>query len=208
MATLRFLSAISAVALVAILAAPQTRAVPLRAQAAAGVNGWTTYHHDNTRNGYDPNAPAFPSGGPPASQWSSGTLDGALYAEPLALNGVVYQATENNSIYALDETNGAQVWRWHGPAAQSDPANSVGCGNIDPVGITSTPVIDPAAGLIYAVGLVSASTTTTKYQLFGVNLSTGALATGFPINIQPTSAAGALNPVYQIQRAALGLSPD
>lgn len=197
----------TAVALLGLI--PAAHSVRLPARVAAASSGWTTYHHDNTRDGYDATAQAFPSGGPPAAQWSSGALDGDLYAEPLAVGDVVYQATENNSIYALNEGTGAVIWRWHGPAAQPDPANAVGCGNIDPVGITSTPVIDPIAGLIYAVGLVSAAPAAgTKYQLFAVNLSSGAIASGYPINITPTSAAGALDPVYQIQRAALGLAPN
>ena len=167
---------------------------------AAGT-GWTTYHKDGTRNGYDASAPAFPATGPPSTKWST-SLDGSLYAEPLALNGVIYQATENNSIYALDEITGAQIWRWHQFAPQPDPATAVGCGNIDPVGITGTPVIDPTAAIIYAVGLVAASGGGTKYQLFAVSLSNGTLVTGYPRDI------GQPNPIYLQERAALAISPS
>ncbi len=163
--------------------------------------GWTTYHHDNSRNGLDPGAQAFPPNGPASQHWST-SLDGAVYAEPLALSGRVYAATENNSIYALDEITGTALWRWHQLAPQPDPASAVGCGNINPVGITGTPVIDPAAQVIYAVGLVAASGGGTKYQLFAVSLGTGTLLSGYPRDI------GQPNPIYQIQRAALGLAPN
>src|SRR5437867_485173 len=169
---------------------------------AAASAGWTTYHRDNSRNGYDPAAPTFPATGPPSTKWST-SLDGALYASPLVYSGVVYQATENNSVYALDEITGVQIWRWHQYASRPNPAAAVGCGNIDPVGITGTPVIDPAAGIIYAVGLVATSTGGgSKYQIFALNLSNGAMLTGFPRDIaQP-------NPVYQQERSALALAPN
>jgi hypothetical protein len=120
----------------------------------------------------------------------------------LALNGVVYQATENNSIYAFDETTGAQKWQWHKYGSVSDPASAVGCGNINPVGITSTPVIDPASGLIYAVGLVSAGSVD-KFQLFTVDTSKGTEAFA-PIDIDTSL----IDPIYDEQRAAIGLAPN
>ena len=168
---------------------------------AAASTGWTSYHHDNSRNGYDASAAPFPAGGAPTSSWST-SLDGNLYAEPLALNGVVYQATENNSIYALDQITGTAIWRWHQFAPVADPATAVGCGNVNPVGITGTPAIDPVAGIIYAVGLVAASGGGTKYQIFAVNLSNGALVTGFPRDL------GQPNPIYQQERAAIAIAPS
>ncbi len=75
--------------------------------------GWPTYHRDNTRAGYDPATPAYPPGGPPSARWSSGTLDGAVYAETLALAGRIYVASENNSLYALDEGTGSLIWYHH-----------------------------------------------------------------------------------------------
>ena len=199
--TLRRLRIVGPVLLLVAMSLPPAAPVPVASKPAAVASGWTTYHHDNTRNGMDPNAPPFPAGGAPGAQWST-SLDGAVYAEPLALGGRIYAATENNSIYALDETTGVAIWRWHQFAPQPDPASAVGCGNIDPVGVTSTPVIDPVANVIYAVGLVAASAGGTKYQIFAVNLTTGTLLTGYPRDL------GQANPIYQIQRAALGLAPN
>jgi hypothetical protein len=184
--------------LLSVLPGPSTG---LSSRAVAVSTGWTQYHKDGTRNGYDAAAVAFPASGNPTSSWRT-SLDGNVYAEPLALNGVVYAATENNSIYALDEITGRALWRWHQFASVPDPASAVGCGNINPVGITGTPVIDPAANIIYAVGLVAASGGGTKYQIFAVNLSTGTLVANFPRDL------GQPNPIYQGERAALAISPN
>lgn len=199
--TLRRVSLVVLTCVVGVTWAGLSPAVHIASTPAAASTGWTTYHKDGTRNGFDPNTPAFPSGGNPTSSWTT-NLDGNVYASPLALNGVVYAATENNSIYALDEITGRAIWQWHQFASQPDPASAVGCGNIDPVGITGTPVIDPSAGIIYAVGLVAASGGGTKFQIFGVHLIDGSPVTGFPLDI------GQPNPIYQEQRAALALSPS
>ncbi|MGH7765322.1 MAG: PQQ-binding-like beta-propeller repeat protein, partial [Candidatus Dormibacteraceae bacterium] len=197
---MRRTNAVALIALLAILCAVPHSAVSLPARTAAASTGWTTYHHDGTRDGYDASAAAFPASGNPTASWTT-SLDGDVYAEPLALNSVVYAATENNSIYALDEITGRALWQWHQFASQPDPATAAGCGNINPVGITGTPVIDPAAGIIYAVGLVAATGGGTKFQIFAVHTGNGSPVAGFPLDI------GQPNPIYQEQRAALALSP-
>ena len=202
---LRRFQTVGLVLLLVLLSLPAVRPAKVAMRPAASSTGWTTYHKDNTRNGFDASAAAFPAGGSPTVQWTSPALDGTLYAEPLALNGRVYAATENNSIYALDETTGGQVWAAHIASSVSDPASAVGCGNINPVGITSTPVIDPAAQIIYAVGLVTSSGSVDKYQLFARHLSDGSNVTGFPIDV---STASVIDPVYDEQRAAIGLAPN
>ena len=202
---LRRFQTVGLVLLLVLLSLPAVRPAKVAVRPAASSTGWTTYHKDNTRNGFDASAAAFPAGGSPTVQWTSPALDGTLYAEPLALNGRVYAATENNSIYALDETTGGQVWAAHIASSVSDPASAVGCGNINPVGITSTPVIDPAAQIIYAVGLVTSSGSVDKYQLFARHLSDGSNVTGFPIDV---STASVIDPVYDEQRAAIGLAPN
>jgi outer membrane protein assembly factor BamB len=52
-------------------------------------------------------------------------------------------ATEDNFVYAIDALSGRELWR----SALGRPISrsSLSCGNIDPLGITGTPVIDPSA---------------------------------------------------------------
>ena len=45
--------------------------------------------------------------------WTSPTLDGELYGEPLVSGGQVFVATENDTVYALSATTGAVVWSTH-----------------------------------------------------------------------------------------------
>jgi hypothetical protein len=77
-------------------------------------------------------------------------------------------------------------------------------GDIDPsIGITSTPVIDPATDRIYAVGAVSASGTL-EHELFALNLSSGTEVPGFPVNVDPSYPGGGA-PINQLQRTGLAL---
>lgn len=131
---------------------------------------WLTYHHDNSRAGSSGSITGI---GAPYVAWKS-QVDAAVYAEPLFYNGFVFIATENDSVYALNSTSGAIVWS----NLLGTPANSLvspyvcnGHGpNITPtIGITGTPVIDPASGTIYVAALIG----NLGYELFALNTNTG-----------------------------------
>jgi hypothetical protein len=181
----------------ALLLAAWSLTPPVAAAAAprTSLTGWTTYHADNARTGYDPSAPSFAGVTAPLTQWTSG-LDGKVYAEPLALGGLVFAATENDTVYALDEGSGAVRWSRHlGTAAMRSQVAS-GCGNIDPIGITGTPEIDAAAGVLYAAGLIQSPF---KYQLWTLRISDGAL-----LATRDLTPSG-LDPAHQQERGALVL---
>jgi len=172
--------------------ATQESATPRSTITASGAN-WTTYHYNNARSGYDPNEPSFTALG---TGWTNSTLVGDIYAEPLVYGTTVYVVTEDNYLYALQDTTGVVLWS----KQLSVPMESSGlpCGNISPhVGITSTPVIDPSLNRIYMVGMVA----TAHYVLWGVDLSTHTLVVNHvvdPANADVTLAQG--------QRGALALS--
>ena len=68
---------------------------------------WPTYGHDFARTGVAANmAPA----GPLSVSWRA-RLDGAVYGQPLLVGSTVIAATENDSIYALDQATGKVIWR-------------------------------------------------------------------------------------------------
>ncbi len=115
---------------------------------AAREANWTTYHANSARTGYLPVA-NFTSVTP---GWTSPTLDGLIFAEPLVFGNDVFVATENNSVYALDAHTGSVVWHTNlGPGSPTDN-HQLPCGDIFPVtGITGTPVIDPSTGTLYVV---------------------------------------------------------
>jgi hypothetical protein len=136
-----------AAALAAVTAAGSAVS-PAAAAPRPGPGGeWTVYHHDLAGRGV-----AGPVGKVHTDRraWTSPALDGDLYGEPLIWSGRVYVATENNTFYALSAVTGKVVWKRH--VAPAVPAGRLPCGNISPtVGITGTPVIDPARREIFAV---------------------------------------------------------
>ena len=75
-------------------------------------------------------------------------LDGAVYASPIVVNGVTIVATEDDSVYGFD-SNYHQVWVQR--LGQPSPREERQCGNIDPLGITGTPVYDAGSGKVYVV---------------------------------------------------------
>ena len=115
----------------------------------------------------------------------NGAVSGVINAAPLywrptsASSGTVIVATENDIVYALDETTGLPVWqRQLGTAAT--PAS--GCGNINPIGTTSTPVIDTATGTLYVEAALEQNGALV-HNLFALSLSTGTVLAGWPVPI-------------------------
>ena len=110
-------------------------------------SSWTVYHHNAAGAGVVESVTAVDT---TTRAWTSPTLDGQLYGEPLVWSGRVYVATENDTVYALSSATGAVVWSTH--LGSPVPAGSLPCGDITPtVGITGTPVIDQARGEIFVV---------------------------------------------------------
>ena len=154
---------------------PTSSATPSATPPAFPAAVWPTYHHDVARTGNAGTVPAV-TGLKVAARAS---LDGALYASPLVLRDakgdLIIAATENNTLYAL-RNNGSIVWSRH----VGTPVNgsSLPCGNINPTGITGTPVYDPATGLVFAVAFLSGD----KHVLVAVNAETGTLAWTRPVD--------------------------
>jgi len=130
---------------------------------------WTVYHGDPIGNGV---AAGVGSVDTAARAWTSPTLDGQLYGEPLVFDDRVYVATENDMVYALSTATGAIVWS----ARLGTPViagTHLLCSNIIPdVGITGTPVIDPARHEIFVVA-DELEGSGPAHMLTGLNTATG-----------------------------------
>ena len=166
-------------------------AAPQSGQAAPSTPpDWPTYHGDGARTGV---AGGFPTlRGSLVTAWTA-SLDGAVYGEPLGVVGRVVVATEGDSVYALDPANGHVVWRRH--LGTPVPLSSLPCGNIDPLGITSTPVYDRTSGSLFVVAEISGP----RHVLFALDASTGVVRWSRSVDL-----AGD-NPLAHQQRAALAL---
>lgn len=174
----------------------------LPAVALAAIPSWTTYHHDGARSGIDPDSTSPVT---PTEVWQSTDLDGSVWAEPLAYGSLVYAVTENDSVYALDPASGAVVWRTH--LATPVNASQLCGGDITPtVGITSTPVIDPATGRIYVVADTErgGNAGTIAHDMYALDLSDGKVAVG-PERVDPPNAPSGDSPAIQLQRTSLAL---
>ncbi len=175
--------------------APEPRAAITRP--AGSGSSWTVYHGDSIGTGVDTSGASFPFA---VRAWASTPLDGQIFGEPLELNGLVYVATENDTVYALSAGTGQVVWSNH--VGTPVPSSSLPCGDITPtVGITGTPVLDPSRNEIFAVadelkgGLPS-------HLLVGLNGATGAVELN-----QDVDPPGA-NTAAILQRTGLNLSDE
>lgn len=146
---------------------------------AASTGAWTVYHHDDAHTGYDPSLPQATGA---MAGWVSGALDGQVYASPLVDNGLVYAATLNNTVYALNQSTSAVVWSRNLGAPVTGGWQ---CGNVSPQGILGTPVIDTGGSRIYVAALLNSDH---LYHVFGLDLASGAI--GLSTTIPATIGSG------------------
>lgn len=151
---------------------------------------WPTYGRAQARTSVAPG----PAATTLAPLWQSGELDGAVYAEPLVVGDNVLVATEANSVYAFDAASGAVRWRRH--LGEPVPGGALPCGDIDPVGITGTPVVDAGSGTLYAAGFVAPG----QYVLWALDIASGA------VRWQRAIAPAGFAANFQGQRSALALA--
>jgi outer membrane protein assembly factor BamB len=119
-------------------------------------------------------------------------------------DGRVVVATEADDLYGLDTRTGSVDWKVNLGTPLRDVAGRAGCGDIDPLGITSTPVIDPATGVVYVVGEVATGGgRAVRHELAAVDIRTGRLLA--TRNVDPPLPSGE-DPVHLLQRAALALA--
>ena len=127
-----------------------------------------------------------------AMAWKTG-MDGTVYGQPLVIDGAVIAATENNSVYSLSLSNGAQRWRTHlgSPVRGAD----LPCGNIDPLGITGTPAYDQVTGSLFVVTETSGG----AHTLVALDADTGRVRFSRDLDV------GGRDRLAQQQRAALAV---
>ncbi len=155
--------------------------------------GWLTYHGDPGRSGYAEAPAAVHS----LAVGRRTRLDGPVYAQPLVAphrgGDVTIVATEANSVYALRD--GTVVWR--AQLGAPVPLAALPCGNVDPLGITGTPVVDPASSTVYVVAELDGPV---RHELVAIDTATGAVR--WRRGIDPPGA----QPRFEQERAALALS--
>ena len=160
-----------------------------------------TYHNDAARTGQNLNETILSPGNVNFAAFGKlgfSPVDGRVDAQPLYLSSVampgqgvhdvVYVATENDSVYALDATTGQQLWQVSVVAAGETPSDDRGCSEVSPmIGITSTPVIDRTRGpngAIYLVAMSKDGSGNYFQRIHALDVTTGAELFGGPTTIQ------------------------
>jgi hypothetical protein len=135
-----------------------------------------------------------------------GTIVGNVYAQPLYIEGgpngpMVIAVTESNNVYALHADTGTVIW------SRTDvgtPAPQGACpGNIFPVGITGTPVVDLVSRSIFFDAVINGNPV--KHFIFSLNVDTG--ATNWSVDVDATAQYNGVNfdSFWQEERGALAL---
>lgn len=215
------------------------------ASATIGVTdltGVTTYHNNLARDGTNTHEFALTPGNVNTTTFGklfSCAVDGAIYAQPLwmpqiSVNGakhnMVIVATMHDSVYAFDADANANpcvpLWRAnlldtaHGGTATESSVTWTqvgrGGGDIQPeIGVTGTPVVDPATNTVYLVSKSANGTATQFFQrLHALDVTTGAEKFGGPASITSAitfpgnfdgGATVAFNPQNESQRPGLAM---
>ena len=137
-------------------------------------------------------------------------VSGHVYAQPLYWQpsgspvGVLLVATEDDRVHAIGARSGDEIWTR--ALGQPIPLWTQPCGNIDPLGITGTPVIDAATQAIY-LDAAARDTSGPHHRIFALSLKDGALLPGWPIDVAEALATRGqrFNTRFQNQRGALAI---
>jgi outer membrane protein assembly factor BamB len=167
-------------------------AAPSSAQptSPAATTDWLTYHGNAARTG---DVTGLPAAGQLSVAWSR-QLGGAVYGQPLVIADTVVAATESDEVFGLSRATGAVLW--HITVGTPLPLSQQPCGDIDPLGITSTPVYDPQTKLVYVV----AQSGPASHLLVALRVSDGTIA--FTRDVPSPDH----EPAYDQQRGALALT--
>lgn len=204
--------------------------------------GTFTYHNDLARTGANTDETVLNTGNVNPAQFGklfTYPLDGKPFAQPLYVanlnipgqgtHNVVYVATEHDGLYAFDADGRTSTPLWYdsfiNPAAGittlsiGDSGLDLVCDSMFPeVGITGTPVIDPATNTIYLVARtkeVSGGVTNYVQRLHAIDITTGAERPNSPVLIQASVPGGGVgsdsngnvpfDPLLENQRSGLVL---
>jgi uncharacterized repeat protein (TIGR01451 family) len=140
------------------------------------------------------------------------TVPGPVYAQPLYVTKgpgsapAYIVATEQNAVVAIDASDGSQLWR--SDLGTPVPRSALNCGDVDPVGIVGTPVIDSAARMIFLDAMTTPDAGVTKQHfIYALSLDDGSVIPGWPVDVNTLSYNGlSFDSGVQGQRGALLLN--
>jgi hypothetical protein len=134
----------------------------------------------------------------------SAATTGATYAQPLFMsNGpqgkdTVFVVTENDDVFALDAASGAQLWMKNVGASVG---SGLPCGDVTPLGITGTPVIDLASRRIFFDAMIQGPGGAPRHNAFALSVDDGSIQWRTDLTV----AIAGFDSTVQNQRSALAI---
>ncbi len=174
----------------------------------------TQYHNHSSRDGLYIDGAFTPSAAANLARVLDfeGTIVGNVYAQPLYIEGgpggraMVIAVTESNNVYALDAVDGSIIWQRNVGAPV--PLADLSCTEVGSMGIIGTPVVDLASRALF----LNAMTTpdggaTIKHYIISLNVDTGAINSGWPVDVEATASYNGttFTAAIQQQRPALAI---
>ncbi len=184
------------------------------ATAAATAVNVTQHHNHDSRDGLyiDPAFTQAAAANLTRDPNFNGTIVGNVYAQPLYIEGgpgcraMIVAVTESNNVYALDAANGSIIWQRN--VGTPVPVANLPCGDINPLGITGTPIVDFASRSLFFDAMTTPDGgTTKKHLIFSLNVDTSAINSGWPVDVDATAVSGSTTFTSSVQneRGALAI---
>ena len=195
----------------------------------SGQNNVVTWRNDTLRDGLNSSETVLNQSNVAPAQFGkicSTVVDGQLFAQPLVIasggKNIVYLATMNDSVYAVDGTNCNVITQVSllQTGEEAVPCGDVGagrCQTVSPIiGILGTPVIDTTTNTMYVtsetestLGTCPATHTSDCFfhRIHALDLSTLTEKFNGPVKIYGSYQKAGFTPKDHIQRAGLLLLP-
>ena len=168
----------------------------------------TQHHNHDSRDGLYIDPAFTPANAANLARDTSfdGTIVGNVYAQPLYVeNGpggraMVIAVTESNNVYALDAANGSIIWQ---RSVGTPITSGLPCGNISPLGITGTPIVDLASRSLFLDAETTPTAGTFKHMIYSLNVDTGAINPSWTVDV--SAAVSGFDSSVPSERGALGI---
>jgi hypothetical protein len=174
----------------------------------------TQYHNDSRRDGLYIDSAFTQSAAANLTRDLNfdGTIVGNVYAQPLYIEGgpsgpMIIAMTESNNVYALHAVNGGIIWQRN--VGDPVPLADLECpAKFDPMGIIGTPIVDLNSRALFLDAMITPDGgATKKHFIFSLNVDTGDINPGWPVDVEATATYNGISftAAIQQQRPALGI---